>query len=502
MGYRIVLGYSIAFGDYKPLYDIALAKDYIPIVKFIENSHFTSDNRADRFHPIAMSSYQEYFKHEHNGKTLYFSAGQKRIHQFSKKETSYIIVAPTSYGKSELILTKIEDNLDKYICVIVPTKSLLAQTRKNLYKNETIRGARKRIITHPDMLKDVSDNFIAVLTQERLLRLLQKFTSLKFDIILVDEAHNLMDDDSREILTIQDLRILKKRNSATNFYYFTPFLINPEKMKIFTDEDKLLADVIHEHLKIEKYYVFDVTSETKTLKLYDQFLNRFFNIRSHPEVMNEFDLILKYASSKNIIYINRPKHIEEFAGTLSDEIEITENIRKVQKALQEFLHKDYNLINTLSSGAVYHHGGMPENVRLYVENAYSTIADIKYIITSSTLLQGVNIPAEKIFLLGLKKGRSNLNAAQFKNLCGRICRFSEVFNTETGGLKLLEPEVFLVKKRHARSNIENFLKTRVKDNKEIEDNIENPLIKRNLQDLTDGEKKKAESGDICDSSRS
>jgi replicative superfamily II helicase len=48
---------------------------------------------------------------------------------------------------------------------------------------------------------------------------------------------------------------------------------------------------------------------------------------------------------------------------------------------------------------------MPENVRLYVEHAFSKIDTIKYIVTSSTLLQGVNIPAEKIFLLDTKKGR-------------------------------------------------------------------------------------------------
>jgi replicative superfamily II helicase len=69
---------------------------------------------------------------------------------------------------------------------------------------------------------------------------------------------------------------------------------------------------------------------------------------------------------------------------------------------------------------VYHHGGMPENVRLYVESSFSKIKEIKYIVTTSTLLQGVNIPAEKIFLLDTKKGRQYLNAAQFKNLSGRI----------------------------------------------------------------------------------
>jgi superfamily II DNA or RNA helicase len=101
----------------------------------------------------------------------------------------------------------VEDNLDKNICIIVPTKSLLAQTRKRLIENIRIRESQNKIVTHPDMLNDSSGKFIAVLTQERLLRLLQKHTDINFDILLIDEAHNLIENNNREILTIQNLKI-------------------------------------------------------------------------------------------------------------------------------------------------------------------------------------------------------------------------------------------------------------------------------------------------------
>ena len=196
-----------------------MAKNYIPIAKKIEDKIFDSADFDKSFHKLFMSAYKENFAHKRNDKTIYFSEGQKRIYDFSKKNDNYIIVAPTSYGKSELIIHKIEDNLDKNICIIVPTKSLLAQTRKNLIKNSKIRASSNKIITHPDMLNDISNKIIAVLTQERLLRLLQKHAELNFDIVLIDEAHNLIENDSREILTIQDLKILKKRNQNTKFHY-------------------------------------------------------------------------------------------------------------------------------------------------------------------------------------------------------------------------------------------------------------------------------------------
>lgn len=488
-GYRIILRYSNGFEDYKPLYDIAMAKDYIPIAKRIEDEQFSSEELEQNFHKLLMSAYKDSFVHVRNEKSIYFSAGQKRIYTFSKNEDDFIIVAPTSYGKSELIIHKVEDNLNKNICIIVPTKSLLAQTRKNLIKNSKIRESQNKIITHPDMLNTIPENIIAVLTQERLLRLLQKRQDLNFDIILIDEAHNLIEDDGREILTIQDLKILKKRNANTKFHYFTPFLVEPKKIKIFSSEDNLLVDKIQEFIKVEKYYVCDLNSNDKKLKIYDQFLNTFFDMKQNIDSNNEFDFINTYSAPKNIIYINRPKHIEQFANSIQNRIEVSEEIKKVQKALKEFLHQDYSLIKTLENGIVYHHGGMPENVRLYVENAFSEIKDIKYVITSSTLLQGVNIPAEKIFLLDIKKGCGNLNAAQFKNLSGRICRFNEVFNKDTGNLQMLEPKIYIIKgKFSSRANIEKFLIDRVRDNKVILDEIENPLIKKNLIELNEDEK--------------
>jgi hypothetical protein len=38
-----------------------------------------------------MSSYKENFKHVRNEKKIYFSAGQKRLHEFSKKTDNFII---------------------------------------------------------------------------------------------------------------------------------------------------------------------------------------------------------------------------------------------------------------------------------------------------------------------------------------------------------------------------------------------------------------------------
>ena len=95
--------YSNVFNDYQRLYDISINKDYIPVSKFIEEKYLNSESFNETFHGLLMSSYKEDFKHPDVNKKIYFSSGQKRLFEFSKNENDFIVVAPTSYGMSELI---------------------------------------------------------------------------------------------------------------------------------------------------------------------------------------------------------------------------------------------------------------------------------------------------------------------------------------------------------------------------------------------------------------
>lgn len=476
LGYKIIINYSNQYNDYKPLYDFAINKGFIPISKLIENLYF-DDNKNDSFLFNYLSAFHENYKESN----YYISNGQKKLIEFSNNnQTDFVLVAPTSYGKSEIIVNKVLSNLDKAVCVIVPSKALLAQTKKRLLKDNGLPGLN-RIITHPEMYKGTEVNFVAVLTQERLLRLLQKNTSLKFDLILIDEAHNLFgdaEDDERAILLAQTIMILKKRNANTILNFFSPFVADSDNLKIKQTNYTLEKQFTEEFIKSEKYFICNTINGNHELKIYEQFSDMF--LLSGKSYSEELDLIKEQQANKNIIYLNRPKHIEEFSKKFSDSIENNFEIdQEVLNTISDFLHPDYNLISSIKKGIVYHHGGMPEIIRLYVESIFSEIKELKFVVTSSTLLEGVNIPAEKIFLLSTKKGKKNLSTSQFKNLIGRVNRFSEIFNTENGGLRLLEPNVYIVKGNYSdsRANIENFVRKNAKTEVTIQDDVNNLFLK-------------------------
>lgn len=55
----------------------------------------------------------------------------------------------------------------------------------------------------------------------------------------------------------------------------------------------------------------------------------------------------------------------------------------------------------LEKGIAYHFGGIPEEIKIKVEELYK-LGFIKIIFCTSTLLEGVNLPAKNIFILSEK----------------------------------------------------------------------------------------------------
>ncbi len=465
-GYSIILHYSLLYNDYIPLYEISLNLGFIPITHFIEKNIFSE---KDGFFNVWLSSFQN--KYQKNG--IYLTFEQKKLEEFvSKTEAdNFLIVAPTSYGKSELMISSMATNLSK-VCIIVPTKALLAQTKSRILKKQMSEQKYIKIITHPDMYNN-DEAFVAILTQERLLTLMQKYPQFYIDTLMVDEAHNLLESTPRNILLAQVILIALKRNNSMKIEYFTPFIENADSLKSRYFNQRLDTKKISEFIKIERFYLFD----KYCLENYDQFTNTFYNKITINK--NDFEFINYVKGRKNIIYANKPKDVEHITKQLcAKNIENFISSTKEYNAIKTFLHAEYNLLDGLKKGIVYHHGGMPDNIKLYVEYMYRKYNELLYIVTTSTLLEGVNIPAEKIFILSSKKGRRNLTRSNFINLVGRVCRFNDIFNNVNKNLNLLEPEVYLINGQYMASNFNPklFLETRLGYNKLNKDLIENPLL--------------------------
>lgn len=474
LGYRIIVIYCNRTEDYSPLYDIAVNSGIVPISQFIEEK-LTPENKRNIFTEFNAANNKNFVVNN-----VFCTLQQKELIDFYNynQEESLSVVAPTSYGKTELIMHTIKNNSGKNICIITPTKSLLTQTKARIIR---VNGeVRHKIITHPDMYNKKDTHILSVMTQERVLRLLKKDENFSFDYVIIDEAHGLLHNDKRNTLLASVIIILLKRNPNTIFKFLTPFLCDANNVKVRYADYTLKTYQVNEYIKTENIYYAELRSgKEKKLSFYDQFLNKFYDIQNLRST-NELKFINEYAGKKNIVYFNKPKDIEEFVINIVRNYKTKQSamLQKACKNIAEYVHPQYRLLDAIQRGVIYHHGDVPEPVRMYIERLYAECDDIKYVITSSTLLEGINLPADKMFILDNKKGQGNLTPSDFKNLIGRVCRFSQIFDSNNGSLKRLEPEIFLVvgKNYSTNANVAKFIQSAMYVEKKVEDELKNVLL--------------------------
>lgn len=478
LGYRIILFYGNLTGRYEALYDVALNHGLHPVSAVISRHFSDDDHRSDSFIRNIVGSYVDTFREQ----DIVLTEQQDALRVFvqSEYQRSSVVVAPTSYGKSELIIKSVRDNPKKKILILVPSKALLAQTKKRLIYAD-IKDLGK-VITHPEMYAEDRNNRTFVLTQERLNRLLNEQPSLSFEMVFVDEAHNLLQNERRSELLATMLCILGARNKETSFKFLTPFLCDELNVRVRFLDMIPQGFRIDEYIKSERFYLRDFRSGKGDgkLKLYDHFLNDWLDL--DRKYKNCFDLIQGESLKKNIIYGNKKKSIEAFAVSLAATLEPVECplIAQACEELEEAFDKRYRLISCLRKGVMYHHGSIPDTIRLYLENLFSTSRKMKYLVCNSTLLEGVNLPIERLFIFDYKKGMRNLTPSQFKNLIGRVNRFSEVFAPKAKApLKKLESRIYLlgVEKFTSKSaNLLTFYKKAVHVAQVDQDSVGNVLL--------------------------
>lgn len=473
LGYRIVVEYCNQTNDYIPLYEIAVNKGLYPVSKFIEQ-HYTDDSKRNFF-----TEWNDAFTEQYVSGEICRSEQQNSLVHFfeSKKDNTVSVIAPTSYGKSELIISAVKEYAGKRICVLTSTKALLIQTKKRV--QQISKGIFPKIVVHPEMYNPNDPSCLAVLTQERLLRIFKKDPQLSFDCIIVDEAHEMLEDDNRSRTLVNVIIVAQKRNPEVAFKFLTPFLVDSTNLKARYTTYDIEGFKVSEYIKTEKYFLCDLRNHTG-LKLYDQFLNKYLPISDNRNLGFEEEVVKAYSAGKNIIYLNKPTDIEKFALALADvlpEVD-SELIQTACDNISEYLQPQYNLLTCLRKGIIYHHGSVPDAIRIYIEDLYKKDDAVRYVITSSTLLSGVNLPAERMFILDNKRGRSNLSHDSFKNLVGRVCRFSEIFSHETGNLHRLEPQIYLVFGKYfaQNANCESFLRNVAKVEQNYKDAVDNVLL--------------------------
>ncbi|MBV7440027.1 DEAD/DEAH box helicase [Weeksellaceae bacterium TAE3-ERU29] len=386
---------------------------------------------------------------------------QKNVYDKSLLNTSLSISAPTSAGKSfvlyQLLLEKIKSK--KNIIYIVPTRSLISQVEKDI--NQFIEGHQLKNITITAVPRlATSKHNVYILTQERLHRLYLDNPGFRCEFILVDEAHKI-DNGNRGILLERKLEEILMVNPNVEIFFSSPFTINPELLlDIIKSQNK--KDVVNtEFVSVNQNLIYISQEKRNTLKWNldlvtkkDSYHLGYIELPKSRRPVNESKKVgfiawqLGFDKKANIIYANGAAEAEKYAKVLSS-IYKEENIKnpstkidELIKVVKNYIHKDYILGKTLKNNVSIHYGNLPLLIREEIEKLFIE-GDIDYLVCTSTLLEGMNLPAKSIFIRNPKRGKDNpLNESDFWNLAGRAGRWGKEFS---GNIFCIEPHLWEIK---------------------------------------------------------
>lgn len=412
--YSIIINYTLKFNDYNPLIEFSIIFGYSPILNIIYNK--IGINTSKEIENFIASFYIE--DNKYNGKIL--TSGQKVIYKMLGEQNDYSIVAPTSFGKTDLMLESALNSKGDCI-IIVPLVALLSQIKIDLSILSKKENRKIKIITHHEIKRSNTNKNIYILTQERCFELIKKSKLENITDLFVDESHKLLSSSQRSYKLSQIIFLLKRKFNCYIRYY-SPVLYRPDSVKIkgvHNDQLKVINGI--RDMKCYQYYFYHNYQKEmyvpNTTRMTDDYI-----LSGHYLDFEEY--ILKNCKDKNIIFLNSPKDVEKKAIDFSKNIDYEIDIECDD--LIDFIGKDYYILDTIKKGVIYIHGEMPDIIKSYLLDLYRTKKDIKFLFTNSSILEGVNTPSDCLFLYDYIIGRNMMKPQDFINLRGRINRINEI----------------------------------------------------------------------------
>jgi superfamily II DNA/RNA helicase len=442
---------------------------------------------------------------------LFFRPQRQIYDHLTKPYFSYS--GPTSMGKSFImrmfIKKQVQDNTKFNYALIVPTKALINEVSSKIISDlgSLLKEKNYRVVTSAGALAlEEEHNFIYVLTPERLLYLLIRHKDKDIDYLFIDEAHKITSKDKRSTFYYKDIDMLAQRERKPHVVFASPNIPNPEVYLKLVPEALEATDLGGNKLATS----FSPVSQVKYLidcvdggiHIFNDRNSRLMEI-SRATIKVPLSKIVAHLGNgvQTIVYFNsKDKAIQaaiDYAAYEQDKGD--RELDALAKEIANQVHKDYFLARLIKKGIAYHIGYLPASIRMKIEKLFRD-KKIVVMFCTSTLVEGVNLPADNLFITTYRKGRgqTKMTAVDFRNLVGRVGRIN--YN--------LYGNVFLVRLEE-NLKIEDFvelLEKKVPEQKlslvtELKPNQKRQIIACLLQGHTNLEKEKGQSQDSFDLTR-
>ncbi|MBW7909901.1 MAG: DEAD/DEAH box helicase [Alphaproteobacteria bacterium] len=327
---------------------------------------------------------------------------------------SVAISAPTSFGKSFIIDSFIALKSPKTIVIIVPTIALMDETRRRLYKKFS---DKYKIITTTEAV--LSENNIFIFPQERALHYVDKIEAI--DLLIVDEFYkaSISLEKSNKDRSLSLIRaIMKLGEKAAQRYFLAPNIKEIENNAFTQGMD----------------FVEMLDFNTVFLEKHDLYTEIGKDIEKKKSALLE---ILRRDVCKTLIYAGTYVDIDRVATLIQSNYPAKQNalLENCAKWLEEHYDANWGLAQLIRRGTGVHNGRLHRALSQIQVHLFEEENGLDNIVSTSSIIEGVNTSAENVIVWRNKNGSSKLTDFSYKNIIGRGGR---MFRHFIGRIYILE----------------------------------------------------------------
>jgi superfamily II DNA/RNA helicase len=396
---------------------------------------------------------------ESSGRWLPVNDFQQRFWNSAADHQWLSASAPTASGKTFLVLQWLIDQMrstDARIAVyLAPTRALVSEIDSNL---SFLLGRKSGIEVSSLPLREKYDaaradgaKLILVFTQERL-HLLANILgdAIAIDLLIVDEAHKI-GDNQRGVILQDAIERAGRSNPTLKLVFISPATQNPEELLVDAPDGAQVAAVDSDAPTVLQNLIVAEQVSRKP-KLWDLSLRQQgatlpvgrLQLASSPAGLTKRLAFIAAAAGERggtLVYANGAAEAEKVADLISQLLPqadaLDSELAELADLARKGVHPNFALASLVERGVAFHYGNMPSLIRLEVERLFRA-GKIRFLVCTSTLVEGVNLSCRTIVLRGPRKGKGHpMEPHDFWNLAGRAGRWGDEFQ---GNIICIDPE--------------------------------------------------------------
>lgn len=309
-----------------------------------------------------------------------------------------IVSAPTSFGKTASIFEYLNMNRNKIniILIILPTIAL----RNEYLEKIALSIPEHKIITNSNKIEKY-EKFCLILTHEKFVEYFSKIKTdnLDIDLLVIDEIYKLQNESNDDRMYSMSLAYLTAIKLSKQYIFLGPF-INSIKLPDINNFEILKYDYSPIAIEIAYQDNFDLNSAKNNI----------------------------LPGEKTMMYFSNKKELLDFAEQYIQNNTVTTNNDLIKYISEEYDEKwidEWSVLKAISHGIGVHYNELPSFIKEYVINSYNNSNNTMLLLSTSTLLEGVNTSTKKLLITSKKIGNKDLSDFEFWNLVGRAGRLGK-----------------------------------------------------------------------------